>query len=98
MTRSPTRREPARTSGSPKVSLEEGLEAEYRWLASAPALAAWRRRTSFTDPGPRSRCSLARAAACASGPKKPPAGTPEPDKFLFERGTEALKEEWLDGP
>ena len=35
-------------------------------------------------------------AACASGPKQPPVGTPEPDKFLFERGTEALDDrKWL---
>ena len=33
---------------------------------------------------------LASAAACSSGPKRPPTGTPEPDKFLFERGTETL--------
>ena len=34
--------------------------------------------------------------ACATGGgKKPPTGTPEPDKFLFERGTEALnKKRW----
>src|SRR4249919_1523079 len=37
------------------------------------------------------------AGACASGgPKKPPAGSLEPDKFLFERGTENLnKRRWL---
>jgi outer membrane protein assembly factor BamD len=36
------------------------------------------------------------AAACASGSKKPPTGTPEPDKFLYERGTEALNDKkWL---
>jgi outer membrane protein assembly factor BamD len=37
------------------------------------------------------------ATACASGgPKKPPTGTLEPDKFLFERGTENLnKKRWL---
>lgn len=35
-------------------------------------------------------------AACASGPKDPPSGTPEPDKFLFERGTESLTDrKWL---
>jgi outer membrane protein assembly factor BamD len=35
-------------------------------------------------------------AGCSSAPKKPPAGTPEPDKFLFERGTEELNERhWL---
>jgi outer membrane protein assembly factor BamD len=32
------------------------------------------------------------AAACGSGPRRPPQGTPEPDKFLFDRGTEALNE------
>ena len=39
----------------------------------------------------------AMAGACASGgPKKPPAGSLEPDKFLFERGTENLnKKRWL---
>lgn len=36
------------------------------------------------------------APACASGPKKPPVGTLEPDKFLWERGTEELnKKHWL---
>jgi outer membrane protein assembly factor BamD len=37
------------------------------------------------------------AGACASGgPKKPPTGTLEPDKFLWERGTENLaKKRWL---
>lgn len=36
------------------------------------------------------------ASACASGPKKPPVGTLEPDKFLWERGTEELdKKHWL---
>src|SRR5262245_47249093 len=33
---------------------------------------------------------------CSSGPKKPPTGTPEPDKFLFDRGTESLNaKKWL---
>jgi outer membrane protein assembly factor BamD len=55
---------------------------------------------------PRARLSRARlfvwivivcvAPACASGPKKPPVGTLEPDKFLWERGTEELnKKHWL---
>ncbi len=37
------------------------------------------------------------AAGCASGgPKKPPEGSLEPDKFLFERGTENLgRKRWL---
>lgn len=39
---------------------------------------------------------LCLAPACASGPKKPPVGTLEPDKFLWERGTEELnKKHWL---
>jgi outer membrane protein assembly factor BamD len=37
------------------------------------------------------------AGACASsGPKQPPAGTTEPDKFLFDRGTENLgRKRWI---
>ena len=37
------------------------------------------------------------AGACASGgPKQPPTGTTEPDKFLFDRGTENLqRKRWL---
>ncbi len=39
---------------------------------------------------------LVLAAACASTGTKVPEGTLEPDKFLFERGTEALnKKRWL---
>jgi outer membrane assembly lipoprotein YfiO len=35
-------------------------------------------------------------SACSSGPKKPPVGTLEPDKFLWERGTDELnKKHWL---
>jgi len=55
---------------------------------------------------PRARLTRARlfvwmmilclAPACASGPKKPPTGTLEPDKFLWERGAEELnKKHWL---
>lgn len=40
---------------------------------------------------------LASAGGCASGsPKKPPTGTPEPDKFLFDRGNENIgKKRWV---
>jgi TolA-binding protein len=39
---------------------------------------------------------LVALAGCSSGPKKPPVGTPEPDKFLFDRGTEELNaRHWL---
>jgi outer membrane protein assembly factor BamD len=39
----------------------------------------------------------AMAAGCASGgPKKPPAGSLDPDKFLYERGTDNLnRKRWL---
>jgi outer membrane protein assembly factor BamD len=50
----------------------------------------------------RARVILARAfclvvlaallGACASGPKRPPVGAEEPDKYLFEYGMTALKE------
>jgi outer membrane protein assembly factor BamD len=40
--------------------------------------------------------ATALAVGCSSGSKRPPTGTPDPDKFLFERGTEALdKHKWL---
>jgi outer membrane protein assembly factor BamD len=36
------------------------------------------------------------AIGCGGGVRRPPTGTPEPDKFLFDRGTEALnKRRWL---
>ena len=35
---------------------------------------------------------LAAAGACASAPKGPPVGAEEPDKFLYEHGSTALKE------
>ena len=37
------------------------------------------------------------ASACATGgPRQPPAGTTEPDKFLFDRGTENLgRKRWI---
>jgi outer membrane protein assembly factor BamD len=39
---------------------------------------------------------LAGFAACTSGPKKPPVGSLEPDKFLWERGSQELdKKHWL---
>lgn len=39
---------------------------------------------------------VASMSACASGPKRPPVGTLDPDKFLWERGTEELnKRHWL---
>jgi outer membrane protein assembly factor BamD len=40
---------------------------------------------------------LTLAGACATGaPKKPPTGTPEPDKFLFDRGNENLgRKRWI---
>lgn len=39
---------------------------------------------------------LLASAACASAPKTPPVGAEEPDKFLWERGSEALnRKRWL---
>jgi len=39
---------------------------------------------------------LAFGAACAAGVKRPPVGTLEPDKFLFERGTAELNDkDWF---
>jgi outer membrane protein assembly factor BamD len=36
------------------------------------------------------------AASCGGGPRRPPTGTPEPDKFLFDLGTDNLnRRRWL---
>ena len=88
-----------RTSGfAPDASaLEEGLAAEYRWLSTYcrcshdtttafAASAVARRSPSRSSAAPARR--RPRAAV--------PAGTLEPDKFLFDKGTEALnKKKWL---
>lgn len=51
-----------------------------------------RRRAAFTA----LVLTAALAAACGGGAMRPPTGTPDPDKFLFQRGTEALeKRRWL---
>jgi outer membrane protein assembly factor BamD len=40
--------------------------------------------------------ALLTVAACSSAPKRPPTGTPDPDKFLFERGTAELNDkDWF---
>jgi len=40
--------------------------------------------------------ALAAVAACATGPRRPPVGTPDPDKFLFGRGSEELNDrDWF---
>jgi outer membrane protein assembly factor BamD len=39
---------------------------------------------------------LAAATGCSNTAKRPPTGTPEPDRFLFERGTEQLnRKHWV---
>ena len=67
-----------------------------------------RPRPCFTNqaaPGGGSRMTLPRlaaivalalAAGCASAPKRPPQGTPDPDRFLYERGTAELNDkDWF---
>ena len=62
-------------------------------LVSSPAVRSARARAAGVRV-PR----VAMAAGCSSAAKKPPVGTPEPDKFLFDRGTEQLNaKHWLDG-
>ena len=41
-------------------------------------------------------CAVLLAGCAAGSARKPPTGTPDPDKFLFDRGTEALnKHRWV---
>jgi outer membrane protein assembly factor BamD len=52
--------------------------------------------TTYTVARLAAAAALVCAAACATGPRRPPTGTPEPDRFLFERGSEALNDrKWL---
>jgi outer membrane protein assembly factor BamD len=57
------------------------------------------RRRSFRMMGRSATLALVALwiAACATGgAKKPPTGTPEPDRFLWDRGTDALnKKRWI---
>ena len=81
---------------APTVSLEQGMEAEYRWLSTTPALAlmAARVRRDLVRIARRWRCVL--AASCWRARSAPEAAArsarSEPDKFLFERGTEELND------
>jgi len=63
--------------------------------ASVTAAAA--ARASFIS-GARfmALAALLLSAACSSAPKRPPTGTPDPDRFLFERGTAELNDkDWF---
>ena len=43
--------------------------------------------------------ALLAVAGCATGRRPPPAGTTEPDRFLYERGMEELADHrWLVNP
>ena len=76
---------------------KKGSQAEYRWLSSSPALR--RRRNDEDREIDASRAGRARRwrRACAAAARRSrPTGTLEPDKFLYERGTENLdKKRWL---
>jgi outer membrane protein assembly factor BamD len=57
--------------------------------------AGWRRLWRIV-PAFAALIALGLAAGCASAPKKPPTGTPDPDKFLFDRGTAELNDkDWF---
>ncbi|HSC29641.1 MAG TPA: outer membrane protein assembly factor BamD [Vicinamibacterales bacterium] len=57
---------------------------------SSARLRRWRLLTIAA--GAAALVSTAVASGCASRSTSPPTGTPEPDRFLFERGTEALNQ------
>ena len=59
--------------------------------AAASPAAALRWRFSCLMMG-----ALVVLSACSAAPRRPPTGTPEPDRFLFERGTEELNDkDWF---
>ena len=61
----------------------------------------WGRLGWLGGPGKRTplvaaAVAMALLAGCASASRRPPQGTPEPDRFLFERGTAELNEkDWF---
>ena len=64
--------------------------------ASVTAPSARARRTFARLPGLAALALLALTAGCSSAPTRPPTGTPDPDRFLFERGTEELNDkDWF---
>jgi outer membrane protein assembly factor BamD len=64
--------------------------------SSRAALTGRRARSFISGAWPAAAAVLMVAAACASGPQRPPTGTPDPDRFLFERGTDRLnKKDWF---
>ena len=92
---------------APAYTLEAGLAAECEWLAGCSAV----RSTLRTDDGLRLCRSCVRRRRwllalvpvrrarrrAASGRNLPPPGQVDADKFLFDRGTEALQDKnWLD--
>jgi outer membrane protein assembly factor BamD len=67
---------------------------------SLPFLVSSHVSSFFLSPRPGLRVGVVLgillAVSCAGGSKRPPTGTPEPDKFLYERGNEALdRRKWL---
>ena len=53
-------------------------------------------RFGVTLPGLAAIVALVLASGCASAPRRPPQGAPDPDRFLFERGTQELNEkDWF---
>ena len=60
------------------------------FVCSGPRMIAARPRPAFSGPARWLVLLVVLAAACSSAPKRPPAGSLEPDKFLFENGTRAL--------
>ena len=81
---------------APASALEQGLAAEYKWLADNHCDGdPHRARACVCSP----RCvaiAVLRPAACASARGGVPRGHGEPDKFLFDKGTDALNsKKWL---
>ena len=86
-----------RSSGQGRSN--EDWKSEYRWLLTIPARLPPCRRPRggfFACCSCLVFLSLLAFSGCSSAPKRPPTGTPEPDRFLFERGTAELdNKDWF---
>src|SRR6185436_13374228 len=75
---------------------QPGAGSRRAWRVTPTYARVLRMRATAGRPLFAALIALALAAGCSSAPKKPPTGTPDPDKFLFERGTAELNDkDWF---
>jgi TolA-binding protein len=79
-----------------RVGGKSGVSMAVDNSRMCPAVATARMRLFFSCASCLIVCSLMALAGCSGAPRRPPTGTPDPDRFLFERGTAELNDkDWF---